>query len=591
MEKYKTYLKELYFLIGDEKKHLPFLIFIFLFSSFLDLAGIGLIAPYISIVLSPETFKTSNINTYYTEVFGPTDIEQTLLIVGSILLSVFILKLFLSYQINKIILKFSYNKVDSLRADLLETFQSIDYQDYLKRNSSDYIYTILTLTANFAHGTLNSVLRILSETIVLTSIFLFLLLTSGLELFIFICVIGAILFFYDFVFRRKLIFYGRFADNHTKELVKNINESVHGLKEIRVLGKEDFFHDRTIGSSKNISFSETKTSIIKSLPRNLLETAVVTFVVISVFVTIKLGKDINQFAITLGMFAVAAMRLIPSTNHITAALSNLGKTRNAISLLYNDLKFFKGAQKISVNSTSSELNNDKNFQSVELEDVSFSYGGARIGALSNISLEIEKGDFVGIMGPSGSGKSTLVDIILGLLPPEEGSLKVNGEEISRNDIHTWLHQIAYIPQSIFITDDSLKNNIALGTPEEKIDENKVLKCIEKSNLRELVEKLPKGVNTSLGEKGINLSGGQRQRVAIARALYYNRDILILDEATSALDNELESEIIEEIKNLKGEKTIITIAHRLTTLKYCDRIYNVVEGKIAGSGSYEDMVLN
>lgn len=585
----KKYISEVFYLIGEDKKRLPLLTFIFLFSSFLDLAGIGLIAPYISIVLSPEKFQETFFFRHYSVVFGKTNLEETLLNLGVVLLNVFLFKLFLSYQVNKIILNFSYSKVDRMRAHLLNIYQNIEYQEYLKRNSSDYIFTILTLTANFAHGTLNALLRILSESIVLIAIFTFLLFVRGLELMIFISIVGVVLFLFDFLFRSKLVEYGRIGDSNTKNLVKFISESISGLKEIRVLGKEKFFNERIINSSLNISTAEIKAANIKFLPKNVLEFAIVSFVVVSVFITIKMGRDIQELAVVLGMFAVAAMRLIPSTNHITAAIGSLGKTRNAISLLCHDLKQLENIQTIYPSPNVQKKSSP--FQSLSLKKTSFTYNGQQRKALDDINLEVHKGEFIGIMGPSGGGKSTLLHVLLGFLPPQEGSLSVNGKAITRENQKEWLQKIAYLPQSIFLTDDSLKSNIALGTPEHLIDEQKIYDSIAKSNLSSLLQDLPNGINTHLGENGIKISGGQKQRVAIARAFYYDREILILDEATSALDSKLEAEIVEEIRQLKGQKTIISIAHRLSTLKDCDRILKIVDGKIEKVGVFSDIVKN
>ncbi len=227
-------------------------------------------------------------------------------------------------------------------------------------------------------------------------------------------------------------------------------------------------------------------------------------------------------------------------------------------------------------------------KSIVLKNVEYSYPNSDFNALSEINLKIDSGESIGFIGASGSGKTTLVDILLGLLIPKTGEVLLNDEPLN-NSIRCWHDNIAYLPQQVFIIDNTLRANIALGEDENKIDQIKLNNAIKKANLCELVDQLPMGVDTVLGERGARLSGGQRQRVALARAFYYERDVLIMDESTSALDNETELEIIEEIKQLKGEKTIIVIAHRLTTVRYCDRIYKMEKGRIVNIGTPQEVL--
>ena len=230
------------------------------------------------------------------------------------------------------------------------------------------------------------------------------------------------------------------------------------------------------------------------------------------------------------------------------------------------------------------------FQRLSMEQVSYTYPLVTSKALIDVSLEINSGEAIGLIGPSGSGKTTLVDMLLGMLEPQKGVIKYNDENIITT-IKKWRSQVAYLPQQVFLIDDELRNNVALGVDEESIDERQILEALRQANLSELVQELPNGVNTQLGERGIRLSGGQRQRVALARAFYHNRNVLVMDEATSALDNDTEQEIVKEIQQLKGKKTMIVIAHRLTTLQHCDRIYELKKGKVVNVKSYRELIRN
>tara|TARA_B100000767_G_C19685407_1_gene501527 strand:- start:370 stop:1236 length:867 start_codon:yes stop_codon:yes gene_type:complete len=285
------------------------------------------------------------------------------------------------------------------------------------------------------------------------------------------------------------------------------------------------------------------------------------------------------------MFSIAAIRLFPSVNQIVSGISHIRFGRPVVSLLYNDLKnidekTFDFEHKI--------LNQAPPFSSIELKDVSFSYPSRDFKVIEGLSLKIKKGDSVGLIGPSGSGKTTLLDILLGLIKVNSGEVFLNGKDLNKS-FNEWRSHVAYIPQNIFIIDDTVCRNIALGVTDELVDPIRLNNSINQSKLRELVNQMPDGIDTLLGEAGIQLSGGQRQRIALARAFYHNREVLVMDEATSALDNETEAEIVNEIKNLKGNKTLIVIAHRLSTVKHCDYIYRIEKGKIVEQGDYKNVV--
>ena len=587
LEKYKVYLSEIIYLLGKDKNKLPLMVAFFITSSFIDLVGIGLLAPYVSIILNPEGFTSSPLYPWFAKFGIPTNHSDIILALGIALICIFLIKGIVAFLVHKMILDFAYYKVDKLRSELMDAFQNLSYADYLKRNSSEYVHSILTLSSKFAQGTLQSILQLLSESIVMTAIFCLLLWTSAIELLIFVSLIGTVFLAFDFLFRSKLVKAGRDGEIEMRKLIKSINEGIQGLKEVRVLGKEKHFHENVFTASKGISKSYVTSALIKALPRSLFEFTIVTFIVSLVISGIMFGKEVSDLAATLGVFAAAAMRLIPSTNLIVAAVGNLGHNRNAVNMLYNDLKNIELLE--LEHSRSQADTNICQFNKLLMEKVDYSYGGERVGALSQVSLELNLGETMGLMGSSGAGKSTLVDILLGFLKPESGKVFFNGEELNKENIGKWMNQVAYLPQSIFLADDTLKKNIALGTKDSEINEDKIIDAIEKANLSELVKELPNGINTLIGERGTRLSGGQQQRIAIARAFYYGRNVLIMDEATSALDNQTENEIVEEIRKLKGKKAIIMIAHRLSTLRYCDRIYKLEKGKVIQTGSYEEVV--
>jgi len=365
-----------------------------------------------------------------------------------------------------------------------------------------------------------------------------------------------------------------------------VREGMDGLKEIRILGKEQYFYQIVHKNAKKQAFFGTKALTLSMAPKYMLELTMISFVVLFVLTTLLLGNNIDTLLPTLGMFGVASLRLLPAANTLIQSLIQIRYSRDSVSRLYNDqykLKQFSGKEGHPV---SAQI--PKQFQVLKLDRVSFTYPQSEFKALNEISLEIKAGESIGLIGPSGSGKTTLVDMLLGLLEPQQGSIQYNEEEV-KTVLQQWRSQAAYIPQQVFLIDDTLRHNVAFGIDNDKIDNDILQESLRQSKLIEVVEQLPQGVETVLGENGVRLSGGQRQRVALARAFYHGRDVLVMDEATSALDDQTEQEIVKEIDQLKGKKTMIVIAHRLTTLKHCDRIYKLEDGRITAVGSYKELI--
>jgi ATP-binding cassette, subfamily B, bacterial PglK len=577
------YFKEILYLLEEDKWKLPLMIFFFLIMSVLEVLGISLIAPYAALIINPNIL----IEKYsFLEQFGlPIYSDNILMIMSLLLISLFVIKTIGLSLINWLIFSFCYNRQIKMRAKLMRSYQSMNYVDYTQRNSSEYIYNI-SAVGTFTQGVLISLLRIFTEMIVAVFIFIFLIFQDPLVLFVLFILLGSFIFLYDFIFRKKIKKYGDLVNTHTTEMLKKINESVHGLKEVRILGNEKYFYDQVMDNASGLSNTMRLKDFISSIPRYFLELVMILFVVAIVVIYSYQNKALELVVPVLTMFSIAAIRLFPSVNQIVGGIAHIRFGRPIVSLLYKDLKIAEGYnfdQDIKANS------NNSTFKSVELKDVSYAYPARNIKVIDNLSIKIRKGDSIGIIGSSGSGKTTLLDILLGLIDVENGSVKFNGEDLNNNLLRDWKSHVAYIPQNIFIIDNTIARNIALGEPDEVIDFERLNNSIKQSKLLQLIEQMPEGLNTMLGEDGVQLSGGQRQRVALARAFYHNRDVIVMDEATSALDNETEIEIVNEIKLLKGNKTLIVIAHRLSTVKHCDYIYKLDKGKIVDKGSYKSVI--
>jgi len=322
-------------------------------------------------------------------------------------------------------------------------------------------------------------------------------------------------------------------------------------------------------------------SIAQALPRFGLEILTIAGLGVLVVTMVGSGRELDSILPVLGLFGAAAFRLLPAVNRLVGSLQLITLNRPLVEDLYRDL-----ALPTKLNESLSRIDNFT--ETIDLDEISFSYKNAPKPALHGVSLTVRRGEAVGLVGPSGSGKSTLVDVLLGLLAPQSGGVRVDGKDI-QDDLRAWQNQIGYVPQSIFLIDDSLRNNVAFGIPKSKIDEQAVRDAIRSAQLEEFVATLPNGLDTVVGERGVRLSGGQRQRIGIARALYHNPSVLVLDEATSSLDTETEHGVMQAVQALQGDKTVIIVAHRLSTVEYCDRLYRLEDSRIVDEGSFEEVI--
>jgi ATP-binding cassette, subfamily B, bacterial PglK len=580
------YFNEIRYILGKQERKVPLLLLIFLISSMIDLLGIGLIAPYVGLIIDPAGFNESYVYSLAIKIGIPLKHYDPITLIGVILVVIFGVKAIVAILINKAILSFSFKQGVILRSLLMGSYQQLPYTEFIARNSSKYIYNIQQMAGSFSQGILQSILRLVSEAIVAFVLLVLLALTNFSALVILISMLGSTMFIFDRLFKAKMEQYGRLANERSTLMVKGIQEGIDGLKEIRILKKEKYFYDVVHDSAKGFAEVSVKNQVIYTAPRYIIEFILILFVVSLVLVSQFLKQDLTELLPVLSMFGLAAIRLVPSTNMIINGISQLRFGRHTIRELYNDVKNIRN--KLQVSPSSKKFIKIEPFQSITLNKISFSYPKEMDRSINEISLQIFSGDVVGLIGTSGSGKTTLINILLGLLEVQSGEILFNNKKLPEND-SSFYSQVAYLPQQVFLIDNTLRKNIAIGLTEDEIDDNKLNKAIEQAFLTELVSKMPHGVNTKLGEKGVKLSGGQRQRVALARAFYHGRNVLVMDESTSALDNQTEKEIVDVINRLHGEKTIIVIAHRLTTLKHADIIYKLDKGRIVQKGTYSDIV--
>jgi ATP-binding cassette, subfamily B, bacterial PglK len=580
----KKYLFEIIGLLGDDKKKLPFILFLFIALSLIDLAGIGLIGPFVGIVADTEFMNSMLIRLNELGIFIFTS-NNLVGYLSIIIVIVFALKSIAGLVSHFIIHKFSVDQQTRLRTQLMISYQQLPYVKFLNRNSSEYVHSVQVIVNHYAKGVVTNALKMISDGIVALVLISFLLWTSTLEVLLLIAIIAPYLYFYDFIFKVKIKKYGSRSNVTSGKIIQGIHEGLEGLKEIRILGSEKYFLDKVRDNSISYGHNHIKSVLIGSAPKYLIELLMVVFVVLLVQMVSGNESSSHMILATLAMFGVAAIRIVPIVGVLSKGLIGLRYYRDSIHRLYSDVKDMDNMAYTNVISASS----NEIFESLSLTDVSYSYNPSlKINVIKEINIELIKGKSIGIIGASGSGKTTLVDIILGLLDPQSGKILFNQKDLGAN-VRDWQRHVAYIPQDIFLIDDTLQANIALGVSINNIDKDRLNKAISMSMVDEFIELLPHGIETVLGEHGVKLSGGQRQRVALARAFYYNRSILVFDEATSALDNHIETEIIKEIEKLHGLKTMIVISHRMSTIEHCDYIYKLDHGTVIAEGPPKDIL--
>jgi len=550
--------------------------------SSIELLSLALIGVYLGFIVNPIsiTDSLSSFSPILANLIQENlSLSSQYIFFGLILLGVFLIKLIFVLFANFYIFKFSTTQQLLLQEKLMSRYINQNYESYIQSNSA----LSITAVSGFARrlkDTLQALFRLFADGLLLFFIVILMILVDYKIFLILALIFITFALTYYFLLISKIKGYGEKFNIGNTKMIQSLSEISNGFKEIKVLGKADFFKDIFSNSVRSMADVEIKQNLISVAPRNLLELLVVLFIVITVILTIFIGNDLSQAVITLGIFSVCAVRIIPMVTQIFSSVNAIRYGEDALIQLYHLLLAPSENKNLSFkkNHNIHERKFISSFKKMNVKDLSFSYLNSENFIIHNANFEIESGDFIGIVGPSGSGKTTLVDLILGLLTPKTGQIFVNDINIF-NDIHGWRSKIAYIPQEIFLINDSIKNNIILGDSPGVISNSNLDAAILQSKLTQFISELPQGLSTNVGDKGINLSGGQRQRVAIARALYHQREILILDEATSALDSSTEEEITGQFEALKGRKTVICIAHRMSTLKSCNKIYSIENGII------------
>jgi ABC-type multidrug transport system fused ATPase/permease subunit len=568
-----------------EKRRLVFVFLALLAMGFIELLGVGSIAPFISIASDPQVIHT---NIYLKKVytfFNFTSDISFIIFFGVLVITVFTLSNLSLVGINFIIHIFSGRRRHSISMRLFERYLCQPYIFFLNTNSAILIKSILSDVTTYVVDELICLLQLASSLIICVSIVILLVALNPYLAVITSLSLGLI---YIFIFSAIRKFLSRIGEERSAQDVfryKYINEAFGGIKDIKIIGKEKNFLDLLSVPSKKYASSDAIYSSIIDTPKHIIETIAIGGMLAVIIFMLLAGNNITGFIPVLTVYALGAYRLLPQLQKIFRSVTSIRYHFYAVENLHRAFQETQPGIEIGTGNIPK-----MEFRSaIKLVNIGFSYPGAGKAVIKNQNLSIKSNTSIAFIGPTGCGKTTLVDIILGLLEPGRGKIFVDDIELNNENIKNWQKNLGYVPQSIYLTDDTIRNNIAFGITGKDIDEDMLVQSAKMANIHDfIINELKDGYDTVIGERGIRLSGGQRQRIGIARALYNNPSVLVLDEATSALDTLTENVIIDAINNLSHKKTIIMVAHRITTVKSCDTIYLMEEGNITDCGSYDEL---
>lgn len=567
-----------------QKRIMVLLVLLMLIGAVLETLGVSLVLPVMNVVMDEHAVENKRYLQVICDVLHISyeDTKSLMIVTMLALIGVFVVKnVFLFFQ-QKAQLKFVYTNQFATSRRMMINFMERPYEYYLNADTS-VIQRSITSDVNNMYGLILALLQLFSEAIVFVCLAAVSFATDAwmtiTVTILLVVVLGVIKFILKPIMKKA----GEENQDFYSGLYKWIDQSVMGIKEIKVAGKENYFINEYAKCGAGYVNAVQKYNLYNATPRLLIETVAIASMILYMMIQLLRGTAVTAIVPQVGALAVAAMRLIPCANRINNHLTSIsyfepffmGVSDNLQEEIRDEtIDYDEAAYKDTAEVEKLEIR-----EKIELRDIVYKYPNTEVSIFDHAFMEIPIGKSVGIVGTSGAGKTTVVDILLGLLQLQSGQILADGTEV-REHYQSWLKNIGYIPQSIFMIDSSIRKNVAFGYGDEEIDDEKVWRALREAQLDEFVKGLPDGLNTSIGERGIRISGGQRQRIGIARALFEDPEVLVLDEATSALDNDTEAAIMDSINRLHGRKTLIIIAHRLQTIEKCDMVYRVEQGKVS-----------
>lgn len=565
-----------------ERRKAMVLLFLMVVGMLLETLGIGLIIPSVTLMMQDNFLSRHSELSFISEVLSSMSQEKLISLAMLSLVGVYFLKnLFLAFLAWRQA-DFTFNVQADISQRLFANYLRQPYTFHLQRNSAELVRNTTGEIGVFATF-LTSGMTLISELLVIFGILTLLMLIQPLGTSVIVAILATTAWGFHYITRERISRWGGERQLHNGLRLKHLLQGLGSAKDVKLFGREDDFLNQFRKNNVRTFHVMRNQFVVGDFPRLLFELLAVVGLATLVIIMLANNHSMNSIIPTLGLFAAAAFRLMPSVNRTLRSVQQFRYSLPVINTLYEELCVL--APKPIKKETGSYINFNG---ALKLVDITYHYCGTEKPALNGICMEVEKGKSVGIIGASGAGKSTLIDVITGLLEPSSGMIMLDGKDLLP-DLRRWQDQIGYVPQSIYLTDDTLKRNIAFGLAEEEIDDESVMRALSAAKLDEFVNQLPNGLGTIVGEHGVRLSGGQIQRIGIARALYHDPEVLVLDEATSALDEKTEAEVMEAVLSLQGRKTMLIIAHRLSTVEQCDLLYKLEKGKVVAYGNPKDII--
>lgn len=578
-------LRQLAYIFNRKEKVKIFILFIAaIIGSLLECLGVGIFMPFVDILMDTSAIQSNKYLQFFYVFFNFSSTETFLTALTGCIILIFIIKNVYLLIEKYAIYNFSYNTQGKISISLLKAYMSEPYIFHLNKNISVLQRSIQEDSDQFTKAIIHFMELVIEITVcVALGIYLFWVSKS-----ITVIVVGLLIVcvgIFTAISRKFARELGKDCQGYKAKLYQWMNQALGGIKEVKVLNREAFFVDSYAQYFKKYAKGLKISRLLGVTPKYIVEMVSMTGLLLALMLKMNYGQsDIVAFIPQLAAVAVAAFRLLPSVGRINEHVTNIMYAAPSVELVYNDLKEIQDIQELSSDEGGELILKDE----VVVKNVCYHYPGCENNVIDQANFIIKKGQTIALIGESGAGKTTMADVILGLLVPQYGKIKVDGTDIFKH-MNAWHSNLGYIPQTIYLSDDTVRNNVAFGIREGEIDDKQVIDALKKAQIFEFVEGLGEGLDTYVGDRGVRLSGGQRQRIGIARALYHDPEILILDEATSALDNDTEAAVMEAIENLRGQKTMIIIAHRLTTIQKADVVYEVKDGKVVERNKQEVLV--
>ena len=560
-----------------QKRNMILLLFAIFIGAVMELLGVSLFMPLTTVVTDPEKTESNIFLRCFRDLFGLQDKQQMFIGLAAAIILIYILKNIYLSLMYYCLYGFIYHNQLKVESRLIECYLKKPYIYHLDHNTSDMIRNIM-LDSERLFQLILQFLSLISELLLSALLVAYLLIQDPVMTVSIAVVLMLSVGVYMALTRKKANRYGQINQEYDGRMHQAIEEALGAVKDIKILHREKYFVDKfTYGGEQKMD-ALIHTNFFGAVPKYLIEMVCMAGILAVMIAKVLGGTDMNSLVPELAAFAVAAFKLLPSVGKIANYFNGISFLMPSIDLIYHDLKETEDMLEVEYKDES-DAPDIEGAGAIELKDVSFAYPDTDHDVLQDVSLELPVGCSAGLIGTTGAGKSTLADVILGIFFPKSGEVRFGAMNVHEYPM-TWAKRLAYIPQTIFLSDESIRENIAFGIESEDIDDDKVWEAVGEAQLTDFVRSLPEGLDTKVGERGVRLSGGQRQRIGIARALYGDPEFLVLDEATSALDSDTEQAVMEAIDSLHGRKTLLIIAHRLTTIRNCDLIFSVGDGRVS-----------